>query len=168
MAEPNRRQPESRDVSARILLWSSAGFVVFLGVTLGVLALLFDTTPRQPPLGRAFEDNDRSPTLQRDGEDALGMLLAREKAQLEKTGWIDHKAGIARIPIEDAIQMIADKGVPEWMGRGSANSGECDLLNANVPRAPQARDCRNTDETAPGGSTPAAEAGSAAATGGAR
>ncbi|MBZ9776850.1 hypothetical protein [Mesorhizobium sp. CO1-1-8] len=167
MAETNRRQPESRDVSARILLWFSAGFVVFLGVTLGVLALLFDTTPRQPPLGRAFEDNDRSPTLQRDGEDALRKLLARETAQLEKTGWVDETAGIARIPIEDAMQMIADKGLPEWMGRGSAKSGECGLLNANVPRAPQAGDCRNTGET-PGGSTPAAGVGSGAAIGGAR
>jgi len=30
----------------------------------------------------------------------------------EKLGWVDQKAGIAQIPVKDAMQIILDKGLP--------------------------------------------------------
>jgi hypothetical protein len=41
----------------------------------------------------------------------------REKVRLdteanEKAGWIDQDAGIAQIPVKDAMKVIAEKGLP--------------------------------------------------------
>jgi len=41
----------------------------------------------------------------------------REKNRLDteanqKVGWIDQNAGVAQIPVEDAMKIIAEKGLP--------------------------------------------------------
>jgi hypothetical protein len=41
----------------------------------------------------------------------------REKIRLdteanEKVGWIDQNAGVAQIPVEEAMKIIAEKGLP--------------------------------------------------------
>jgi hypothetical protein len=55
---------------------------------------------------------------------------------------MDRKAGIARIPIADAMQVIAERGIPDW-GQDAVPAGddECAMIGANVPRAPQSARC---------------------------
>ena len=38
---------------------------------------------------------------------------AREDASLKSYGWVDRKAGIAQIPIDEAMKLLADKGLPK-------------------------------------------------------
>ncbi|MGX2040422.1 hypothetical protein ACWJKU_09865 [Methylocaldum sp. MU1018] len=43
----------------------------------------------------------------------LQALRAREERLLRSTEWIDRSAGIARIPVEDAMTLIARRGGPK-------------------------------------------------------
>jgi len=43
----------------------------------------------------------------------LAALRAAEDADLNSYGWVDRNAGIVRIPIDRAIQLILDRGLPD-------------------------------------------------------
>jgi hypothetical protein len=43
---------------------------------------------------------------------SLAELRAAEQADLDSYGWIDKKSGIARVPIDRAIQMLLKRGLP--------------------------------------------------------
>jgi len=47
----------------------------------------------------------------------LQALRAQEEAELSSYGWIDRKAGVVRIPIERALELVSQRGLP-----GSANA----------------------------------------------
>jgi len=52
------------------------------------------------------------PRLQEHPWEELQQLRARENKELATYGWQDQKAGIVRIPISRAIDMVAEKGLP--------------------------------------------------------
>jgi hypothetical protein len=54
----------------------------------------------------------------------LRELLAKEREQLESYGWVDRDAGVVRIPIERAIQIVAENGLPEWPQVGGQQPAE--------------------------------------------
>jgi hypothetical protein len=138
-----RRTPETRDVWPAWLLGFAAALVVFLALTLLVLGAVFDARPRWPAPGAADRPNAASPALQAQPREDLDAYRRRKQAELETLGWQDRAAGIARIPIEDAMRIVAERGLPDWRGEAQARqAGECGLLLDAVPRAPQAEACR--------------------------
>ncbi|MGN6470454.1 MAG: hypothetical protein ACTHLC_12820 [Rhizobiaceae bacterium] len=141
MAEAHERLPEQRDVSPRAMLLFAGGFILFLAATLVLMAVIFGTASFRPRLGEAGRGNDVSPALQRTPAQDLARHRAEEEKSLHTLGWVDRGKGIARIPIEDAMQIVASHGLPEWGGKTEGGTGECAVLTANVPRAPQAKDC---------------------------
>ena len=52
------------------------------------------------------------PRLEPDPLTPRRAMLARERAVLETYGWVDRGAGIVRIPIDRAMQMVAERGLP--------------------------------------------------------
>jgi hypothetical protein len=84
------------------------------------VAVQSDTPPPdiRQEMGSTFSDMPPEPRLQGvpgHGEDAQAEL--REKVlsdteENEKTGWVDQNAGIAQIPVKDAMKIIAEKGLP--------------------------------------------------------
>ena len=42
----------------------------------------------------------------------LQTFRAQEEVELNSYGWIDHKAGVVRIPIERAMDLISQRGLP--------------------------------------------------------
>jgi len=53
-----------------------------------------------------------APRFQRNPQEEMESLRARQKALLEGYGWMNRGAGIARIPIEDAMKMVVERGLP--------------------------------------------------------
>jgi hypothetical protein len=47
-----------------------------------------------------------------DAQQDLRDKVKEDTAANEKLAWIDEKAGIAQIPVKDAMKIIADKGLP--------------------------------------------------------
>jgi hypothetical protein len=53
-----------------------------------------------------------APRFQQNPQEELQDLRARQKALLEGYGWANREAGIARIPIEDAMAIVVERGLP--------------------------------------------------------
>ena len=53
-----------------------------------------------------------SPRFQENPQQELQELRAKQKALLEGYGWVNKEAGIARIPIEDAMKIVVERGLP--------------------------------------------------------
>lgn len=63
---------------------------------------LADTLPKEPP----------APHLQVDPQLDLRTLRAEEAQILKSYSWLDKNTGIVRIPIDRAMEIIADRGLP--------------------------------------------------------
>ena len=148
---------EPRDANVSRLLLFGAGLVVFLiAVELAMLGFY-----------RVFETESRyqrprpvRPTSPENLYQQLRVLRGAEEVALHSYGWVDRRKGIVRIPIERAIELVAEKGVP--FGKGPKSELEI-LSHGGTPargkdEEDKARDTKNpTSDT--GSKTPAERTG---------
>lgn len=59
-----------------------------------------------------LKQNFPSPQLEIDERTQLDQIRLNEEETLATYGWVDQKAGIVRIPIERAMDLIAQRGLP--------------------------------------------------------
>jgi len=52
------------------------------------------------------------PRLQVDEPRTWQQQLADERARLEGYAWVDQKAGVVRIPVDRALELVAERGLP--------------------------------------------------------
>src|SRR5262245_5914996 len=52
------------------------------------------------------------PRLQTNPREDLRLLREQEDAILKSYGWVDRPAGVVRIPIEEAMRLTAERGLP--------------------------------------------------------
>lgn len=64
--------------------------------------------PPPPPMAAAAPEAPPAPRLQTSPATDLAALRAAEQAALETYGWEDRAAGVVRIPIERAMDLIAE------------------------------------------------------------
>jgi hypothetical protein len=75
-----------------------------------------------PPSPLAFvKGATPAPHLQYNPTQDLSALRAREQKQLSGYGWVDRSAGIVHIPIDRAMRLIAEKGIPADFGKPPAS-----------------------------------------------
>ncbi len=117
MAEPEKVIPavthEPADVTNRFILGAVA---LVLGSLLVITVCVLIAFPL-PHLDRTL--SERLPTypqprLQPSPREDMQRFYASEMRQLNGTGWIDKAAGVAHIPIGDAMREIAHDGIPNW------------------------------------------------------
>ena len=72
----------------------------------GVPADTRNISPNYPQ--KAFPD----PRLETDERNQLNELRLTEEQTLNSYGWVDEKAGAVRIPIERAMDLVAQRGLP--------------------------------------------------------
>ncbi|MGH9866333.1 MAG: hypothetical protein ACRD4H_13050, partial [Candidatus Acidiferrales bacterium] len=65
-------------------------------------------TPTMPPEPRL----QGVPGHRTDPQEDLREKMAADEAANEKLDWVDRQAGIAQIPVEDAMKIIVEKGIP--------------------------------------------------------
>ena len=97
------------------------GIILAVTIILSVIAtyLLFDAfraldrrgQPPVSPLSFSPQPIPEPRLTVNPGQD-LKTMRAAEDGLLNNYGWVDQEKGIARIPIEDAIQILAQKGLP--------------------------------------------------------
>ncbi|MBZ9671903.1 hypothetical protein [Mesorhizobium sp. ES1-3] len=139
--------PETRDVWPRALLLFGVALLVFLALAALALKLIFDTAPYRP-LVNTEKASQAGPALQHLPGADLAAFRKQEEEELGKLAWVDRGAGIARIPIEDAMKLVAAQGLPDWAGAAASAGKDCALLEGQVPRAPQASNCHAGSFTA--------------------
>jgi len=91
--------------------------------------------PLQNPLVQATEASTRrvlpeaitkfpQPRLERNERLQINAFVLHEEQTLNSYGWVDQKAGVVRIPIERAMQLIARRGLPTTPRVGAAPVAE--------------------------------------------
>ncbi|MDQ6911292.1 MAG: hypothetical protein M3119_06315 [Verrucomicrobiota bacterium] len=121
MAEENAAQPghETRDINARGVALFAAGLLVAVAViylaVIGVYKFFAHEIPSPDRPSRiAFDVKNVAPQpqLQIDPAVDLEKMRAADEAKLNSYGWVDKDAGIVRISIARAMDLIAQRGLP--------------------------------------------------------
>lgn len=105
----SRRSPENPSVATRIILLATISFLGFVAVSMaGLLLYLRSTVPSTFALTSraAFP----APALQTNPRGDLQIFVRQQRAALSSYGWVDRAAGIARIPLDEAMSLIVAKG----------------------------------------------------------
>jgi hypothetical protein len=109
---------ERSDAPARPLLLFALGLVLLTAASLWLVGWLvqrssaaLEATQRPSPLGE-FRGPPPGPALEVLPAVELEALRAREQELLTTTAWIDALNGVVRIPIEQALELVAREGLP--------------------------------------------------------
>jgi hypothetical protein len=105
---------ERRDVSFRPIVLAGVGIAALVAiVSIAMAGLLVVYRTREAhrsappsPLAAYAPQEPPAPRLQVDPLRDLKMLHASEDALLHDFGWVDRQAGIVRIPIERAMELL--------------------------------------------------------------
>jgi len=79
-----------------------------------------------------FKENGQ-PMLESDERGQFKDFLLKQEQQLNSYGWVDKDAGVAHIPIEHAMDLIVEKGLPVLPQAADANES-----SAKPPATPNA------------------------------
>jgi hypothetical protein len=112
---------EQSDVNINAIL-GFAGALVAVGIFISFFVwLLFGyfnarearQAPAEFPLAAGQESRlPPEPRLQTNPREDLRELRAAEDDALTTYGWVDRNAGIVRIPIDDAMKLVVQRGLP--------------------------------------------------------
>jgi hypothetical protein len=112
---------EESDVNVAAIIRYGIGLLVIGAFILVFLWWLQGTYARQNeraqtqvyPLAAGQQDRlPPFPRFQENPQQELQDLRAKQKALLEGYQWINKDAGVARIPIEDAMKIVVEHGLP--------------------------------------------------------
>lgn len=107
------------EIPLKPLGWSALGLVA-TGLIAGVWMYFYQTShqdklaaqDRAPsPVVRAVLDPRSGPKLQMNPDIDLVALEAHERQVLSSWGWVNQSQGIVRMPISDAIDLVATMGI---------------------------------------------------------
>jgi len=113
---------EASDVNFRAIVQFGVGLLVLGAVVYLVVWLFFGFLSERAsrasgqlayPLAAGQQDRvPPEPRLQTNPRADLRELRESEDKRLDSYGWVDRNAGIVHIPIEDAIKLTLQRGLP--------------------------------------------------------
>jgi hypothetical protein len=91
--------------------------VLVIAVVVSSLLIHYKTVQharQETPIPQLAREREAMPgmRLQVDPQDELRQMRAAEDATLNSSGWVDKDAGIVRIPVDRAMEILAKKGLP--------------------------------------------------------
>ena len=133
---------EQSDVRPGAIVRFAIGLVLVVGVSAVALLGLFKLFARQqrrhdpppPPLAQEAGRLPPGPRLQAAPLQDLEQLRAEEEKELTSYGWVDAKAGIAHIPIDEAIKIVAARGLPQAAASASPSASPSPSASAGKAR----------------------------------
>jgi hypothetical protein len=111
---------EVRDVNLRNLIRLSLILIVVVVIVFVLIGLLYSflnynqiaRSGPPPPLLEEAQGLPPGPLLQRDPEVDMQEMTTEQDAILNSYGWVDKEAGVVRIPIERALELTLERGLP--------------------------------------------------------
>lgn len=111
---------ETSDANVRAILGVGVGLLIVLGIAFVAITLLVGSYAGQPLALNRLPGLAPQPTpilppeprLQVEPGQELRQYLAQQEQRLHSYGWVDRQAGVVRIPIERAIDLLAQRGLP--------------------------------------------------------
>lgn len=122
---------ETHEVNFRVIALFALSLVVLLLGSLALMAWLlavFRVTPeghgRRGAALAASPSRPPGPPLQTSPARDMQEMRRAENARLQSYGWIDRSAGIASIPLDRAMELVIQQGLPSWPEAPAAQTDE--------------------------------------------
>jgi hypothetical protein len=132
---PNGSGHEQSEVNVRTIVVSLAFLLLgaFLSaiITVGIFRYLHNTYKPDEAAKQAQPQIPPEPRIEVAPAEQIQTLRAHEDHILTSYSWVDQKSGTVRVPIDRAIDMLAQKGLP-------AHDYMSDILAGRRPPPPQA------------------------------
>lgn len=113
------RHHEERDVQIRPIVTFAVGLIILASVVMVLMGWLFGYfAARQAKLDvpmsplAVTHGEPPEPRLEVAPDQVLQELRAEEHTMLHSYGWVDREAGVVRIPIERAMTLLTERGLP--------------------------------------------------------
>jgi len=112
---------ENSDVDIRAILGFGAALIVIAAVVHLLIYVLFgyfnarenvQTSASYPLAAEEGRREPPEPRLQTDPRQDLADMRAKEDDTLTSYGWVDKTAGVVRIPIDAAMKLTLERGLP--------------------------------------------------------
>jgi hypothetical protein len=117
---------EHSDVNIRAIFGFGAALMIVAAVVHLLIYVLFgyfngrENVQKRATYPLAAEQGVRvppEPRLQTNPRQDLADLRAKEDEALTSYGWVDRNAGVVRIPIDQAIKLTLERGLPSRQGK---------------------------------------------------
>ena len=108
----DRRLPQAPGVATRTVLIVVLGCLTFVG--LGMTGLFFYFRWMVPERLEAVTSDFPEPTLQISPKADLARFRQEQQKTLDGYAWVDRDQGIARIPIGEAMRLVARRGAEAY------------------------------------------------------
>ena len=105
-------------VGYKFALWLSVAMVLSFAIVYGTFwfferrSASANEAARQYPLAVDFERPQPTPALQTQPFMDIYTLRRGEAERLSSYGWVDRDGGVARIPIDRAMDLLVERGLP--------------------------------------------------------
>lgn len=118
--KPPELPSDDREIDARAILRFAA---ILAGATAVVLVIAWNlarslteaeekTHDAPPPMARELPTSPPNPRLQPQPREGLSALRADEQRDLTGYGWVNADRRVVRIPIERAMDILGERGLP--------------------------------------------------------
>jgi hypothetical protein len=111
---------DDREIDARSIIKMTTGLAVIIAASLAVAWVISDSLTREdkeahpppPAIAAAASTRPSDPRLQPEPKIDLETLRAEEQTKLHTYHWVDKNSGVVGIPIDRAIELVAERGLP--------------------------------------------------------
>jgi hypothetical protein len=129
---------EKRDVNIRGLFQFAFWMAVVLLVTLVGMRFTFDFFKRVEPLGPAASPIETPrlipprPLLQVQPHQELEDYCVAQQQAVGTYAWVNQSGGVVRIPVDRAMQLILERGLPARSASDAAAAGASPVMTPTV------------------------------------
>lgn len=111
---------EKGDVGFRFAMLFIVGIIAFTVLTMLVLFFVYPVlTPegaraRRETVQEVQRRLPPGPVLQANPAVDMQRFREQEHRKVSTYGWVDERRGIVRVPVDRAMEMVAQRGLPQW------------------------------------------------------
>jgi hypothetical protein len=111
---------ETSDVDVRPLAWLGVGLAALILISIVAVKGIFELLDRQqarndvvpPPMMIQRPQQPPEPRLQTTPVPNRKLIVEQENKLLTTYGWVDSKNGVMRIPVDQAMKLLVERGLP--------------------------------------------------------
>ena len=117
-------------IAGKFAVWLGVAMVVSAGIVYGTFWMFEGWTEeanqaaQQFPLAADYDRPRTGPLLQTQPFKDLWELREKERQKLTQYSWVDQGSGVVRIPVDEAIRLMSERGVPTLGGEPSGGGVE--------------------------------------------
>lgn len=138
---------ESRDADVRSLLKLGIWLAVVIAVAMVAMRWtyeFYEKVQTRGPMVSPLVENENTvapkPQLQAEPRKDLQTYCSDETNKLDTYGWVDQQAGVVRLPIEQAMALALQRGLPTRPADQTSAAAAASELPTDVTAVPPTRD----------------------------